>query len=391
MTRLDFIETMKVLLPKFNEDNTRVVKFYDWTVYFDDNAINVKVRGKIPYEVAMKIYENYPCEEFGIKAGSIGDSGNPIPFLTDDIYKATVDKCDSEDIDSRARRLERARVSLGYRAPNTKYIDTYRLYSKEGLIAVLLELEKYYFKNEEKETTERSDLVDIIGVVNTKVLDRINPRISGHAWMQETMNSQDYMDGWNRFNGNSSLREFRRALDEFDRTINPFIEGDLTTLEIASDLKDMRIKAYPFDYSDEYKNNVKFYRVFISDCEENTSLEFGINPLGFSYYFSCKFGDKDFFSVRHYYNYNSNEEDKGEILVINYFGDNSIRKKKVALNLTNGTICIDGKRKKAVTELQLASIYLDLVKATRLAANITVNNFTKNKTLNFLKTSTSES
>lgn len=95
------------------------------------------------------------------------------------------------------------------------------------------------------------------------------------------------------------------------------------------------------------------------------------------------------FSVQHFYNYNCKEEDKGETLTVDYFGDNTVNKRKVRLNLTKGTIRTDEITRRAVTDLQLATIYMELVKATRLAADLTINNFTKNKTIQFDQTTVS--
>ena len=78
------------------------------------------------------------------------------------------------------------------------------------------------------------------------------------------------------------LREFRRAIEEFDRTVNPFIENDLSTNEIISDLTGMLISAYPFNYDSEYINETNLYHITISNRESKCEVSFGLELPVFS-------------------------------------------------------------------------------------------------------------
>lgn len=57
MNKLVFSETMRVLFPNvIVEDDTYQIKFGDFAIY---NSRLANVVGRIPYEVAMSVFEKY--------------------------------------------------------------------------------------------------------------------------------------------------------------------------------------------------------------------------------------------------------------------------------------------------------------------------------------------
>lgn len=254
----------------------------------------------------------------------------------------------------------------------------YRIDDKDGLAVVLREIEEYYSKLKNSAIDEKEDVESAIAKINRNIIDKINPRISSFEWMMMGINVSEYFGGWNRTKSTPYLKEFRRALEEFDRTINPFCERDLSTGEILAGLKDMKIRFERFRYerdSDEFK----YYSICITDPKSNSSIRFRIEPAGFMYCYSGNSGDGEHFWVSHFYKGDAKDENRGEILEISYFGDYLRDERKICFNVTNGIIFGDGRLKRIATETDIALIYFELVKATKMAANITVNNFEKNK------------
>lgn len=382
MTRLDFIETIKEFIPNLSIDElTNVVDFYGFRVIF--KGFTVKITGTIPYDFAMNIYENQPCKELGISVGLFGDSTCPTEFFTDKIYEREVSRTiQNESFDARFKRLDRERLKFKRRSNEKKFLELYRVDTKEGLTILLKEFKNYFSKKNNEQ--DINDINSMLVNINTRIIDRISPHVSAYTWMMNSINITEYFAGWNRMKSISYLHEFRRALEEFDRTVNPFIENDLSTVEIIDDLKEMRISAYPFNYDDEYKNEPNLYRVTIENRETKCEVSFGLQPAGFIYRYCATLGDQVFFSLNHFFSHDKKEENRGEIVTISYFGNKCPFKREIRFNLTKGTLGDTHERKTKATEIQIASIYSELVKATKMAADITINNFTKNKTIHSL-------
>ena len=84
--------------------------------------------------------------------------------------------------------------------------------------------------------------------------------------------------------------------------------------------------------------------------------------------------------MNHFFSHDKKEENRGEIVTISYFGDKCPFKREIRFNLTKGTLGDTHEPKTKATENQIATIYMEVVKATKMAADITINNFIKNKT-----------
>lgn len=375
MTRLDFIETIKVLLPDavFTHDDS--AKLGEFRIYYDKNR--AEVIGKIPYDVAMHIFENYPCEELEIFASPVGNFTCPKPWLTDDTYKSELYKnLKYESYKEKGDRIKKAKAQLVKRPDNNKYLPKYKIETKEGLIVVLRELKKYFGITID---AEEISIEDETMLINSHIIEKINPRISVFECMMQSINVMEFFRGWNRTINSPTFRELRRAIEEFDRSINPFSEKDLSIGEIMADLKNLKFSFNPFNYEDEYRDAYQYYKVYIS--EKINELSFGLTPTSFCYTFKSELSENNYLYVRHYYRGFGDEEDNGEILEIAHFGTNCPFEKSIRYNITKGTIGDEKKSKKAATELEIGSLYSDLVNATKIAQGVTINNLSKNKTM----------
>ena len=81
MTRLEFIETMKLLMPGVAiDETTSAIPFYDVRIIYD--KLNIKIKGKIPFDVAQAIAQKYLCDKLYIKVGTIGNADEPKKLVT---------------------------------------------------------------------------------------------------------------------------------------------------------------------------------------------------------------------------------------------------------------------------------------------------------------------
>lgn len=379
MTRLEFIESLRALFPELNiKDTDSRVTFRDFNIIY--GSPNIKIKGKIPYDLAKAIFAKCPCEKLDIKTGQIGTSFCPDAFFTDDLYNYELNRnIPNESINAKCTRLDKERQNLERRPNVQKFIETYRIGTKEGLIAIIKEIKAYYSPKKRTEKAKKNDIAQTTNKVNTEIINKINPHNSNYLWMRKSINFSEYLQGLTRTNNTPALQEFRRALDEFDRSVNPFMENDLPVDEIVQDLNGVRVSVWPFRYEDEYKDAIQYYTISLENEEKNASVKFDVNPAGFSYYGLFEIEKGVFLSAYHYYSYDSKKNNKGEIFNIHYFSTNTPDESEISFNITYGTIEINNKGPRPATDLQIATLYLELVKATNLAADLTINNLSRNR------------
>lgn len=385
MTRLDYIETLRILFPDLDVGgNDLYVKIDNLGISF--NGWTAKINGKVPYDLAMCLFEKYPCKSFQIKVGGIGDFECPCENFVDDVFiKESIRNLPSETIEERVQRLNKARYYLRNRKNENKYIDTYRIDSKEGLVIFLSEYIDYRARLKKMDSNKAGEITDIVARLNAKIISQINPVVSANVWMGQSMYNREYSEGWVRTNSSSALTEFRRALDEFDRAVNPFIESDMSISEKVALLEKANISAYPLSYDCNFVDDTTYFETVIEDSSTGHEVKFGLKPDGFKYLFCAELGEKDFLLVMHRFDGKvSYGEESGEKLYIEYFGDNSPCKKTLNLNLTSGTLVKDKTNCSRVDEVTLGVIYSELLKATRLAATVTIDNFARNKTIQLI-------
>ena len=70
------------------------------------------------------------------------------------------------------------------RKNDNKYIETYHIDSKEGLIIFLTELKDYYARKQGLRETEVQRYDEIISTVSSEILKQVNPSITNYDWMR---------------------------------------------------------------------------------------------------------------------------------------------------------------------------------------------------------------
>lgn len=357
---------MRVLFPNvIVEDDTYQIKFGDYAIY---NSRLADVVGRIPYEVAMSVFEKYHGCNYDIRVGSIGISGNPIPFLKDDIYKSEI---------KRGHKNE----SCKRWSNENKYLEKYRIGDKEGLVVVISELLDYLARTEMKE----SHMVDCIGetitLINANILKRINPQIPLDTWMNETINFRTFSENLRKSYSNPTLCEFRRVLNVFDRTVNPFMEGDLPLEVILKRLDNLSISVYPLNYDSDSEDRFSFYQTVMDDKSSMSELSFGRTPLGFDYLCRLDLGDKVSMVIRHRYGHDEEKTKCGEVISISLYDRKRDFRSCTVYNITNNILVDEKGKAKPCSDMELGMLYLDLCKAVNLASRLTIDRLNEEKTI----------
>lgn len=126
----------------------------------------------------------------------------------------------------------------------------------------------------------------------------------------------------------------------------------------------------------KYRNNCCNMTIKVKDAENKTA--YYRSPNGFSYQLMYVLGPDEYLTALHYFSDRSTEEnDKGEHIYINYFGDNAKQKIDLRYNITLGLAGETYGEKTPVTLEQKSFVYNELVKAVELASTITVDNMKK--------------
>lgn len=387
MNRLEFNEVMKAV----GIDNpllTTTGRYgSDEKVHFWQNvAINfggsyyTVIHGKIPLEVANIIYEKYPNNPYAIRVDGGCDDWKPNEHATDDQYKKEIQEHIECHLDANEylEKCKKSRRNMLRRKAENKYIDTYHIDTKEGLIILLTELKDYYARKQNLPATEAQRFEELNSTVSTEILKKVNPAISTYEWMNaDEKNKKSFFETVLKGNSTSFGKMFRQALDGFDRTVNPYINSDIELDNVEGYLKKVNIKANTYDsVNGQYRQNC--CEVEIIDIDSKNKVCYYRGPDSFSYQLHYVLGEKQYLTVLHYYSTSGeNENEKGEEVYITYYGDNIPQAVDLRYNITHGVAGETYKEKTAITPEQMEFVYDTLLKATELASTITIDNMRK--------------
>ncbi len=389
MNRLEFNEVMKAVdinnplsTTTGRYGSTEEVHYWgNLAIWFGGSYYTV-VNGKIPYEVAKIIYEKYPGNPYEIRVDGGCVDWVPINYAVDEKYEKEI----KELVDNYGFSKEYltkcayAYRNLKRRKDDSKYIKTYHIDSKEGLLIFLTEMKDYFARKKGLPETEVSKYDELISMVNREVLKKVNPSISAYDWMQDDVeNKETYNLALERDSKTQIGQMFRQALDSFDKAVNPFLDenADLDDIHIYS--SKVRIKANTSNESyGKYRQNC--CSMEIQDLNTGSTTNYYRWSDGFSFQMFYVLGEGEYLQILHYFTTSGNfESDKGEVIAINYFGKNVKEEIDLRFNLTNGKAGKTYEDKTPATQEQLSFVYNELLKAINYATSITIDNMRKEK------------
>ena len=385
MNRLEFNEIMKAANIKNNGIKTNgrygsMEDIYCWnnlTMCFGGSYYAV-VNGRIPLEVANNIYEKYPNNPHNIRIEGGSVDSVPFNYAIDDKFEEDIKEYYEQNMvnDDFNTYFMNAKNNLEKRNDDDKYITSYHIDTKEGLVVFLKEMSAYLSKSNKE--TEDINYDDLANNVSFEILKKINPSISAYEWMQDDeANKDNYNRVVERDNKTYLGQIFRNAILDFDKAVNPYTDENIELDEIGNYSKKVSISA---NLSDEVDGRFRkeCCSLNIKDLNTNNSTTYYRCPDGFSFQLMCKYGDEQYLNVLHYYTSTGQcESDRGEIIGISYYGENIENKIDIRLNLTNGTVGPTYGFRTDATPESFAFVYDELVKATEYAKEITVKNMAK--------------
>lgn len=372
MNRLEFNEVLKAF--DINDCSTlwrygsnRTVYFWNGIeIYFGGSYYTV-ISGKVPLKVANTIYQKYPNNQYGIRINGGCYDYIPIDYAVDDKYKEEVKK----------HSLEESKKNLLERKNKNKYIEYYHIDSKEGLIILLSELKDYYARKQKSPEIEVQRYDKIVASVSAEILKKVNPSITTYDWMTaDPRNSESFLSTIVRDEHTPFGYVFRKLVDQFDRTINPYINEDIELDSIENYITKINMNADTYDEENGmYRKNCCSMEI---TKDGKSKVSYYRCPEGFSYKLFYVLGPREYFSVAHYFSNNGDKEsDKGEHIYIDYSGKNSKQKIDLRYNITKGLSGESYKDKTPVTPEQMIFVYDELAKAIELASTITIDNMKK--------------
>ena len=381
MNRFEFKEVMKAVCinspVSINENGygaTEEVHYWNNLAICFGIRDYARVNGRIPLEVANIIYQKYPGNPYGIRVDGGCDNWIPIEHATDEKYEQDILNINLDE-DYHAQ-WKNARRNFMRRNDDNKYLTTYHIDSKEGLLIFLTEIKNYYLRKNNLPETEVEKYDELLAKITSGILKKFNPYISAYDWMQDDKeNKNNYNSSVERDNKTKLGQAFRDAVLDFDKAVNPFLNADIELDEISNYLKKVRINANKHEL-DEYREGC--YSLEITDINTGNKTIYHRSLNGFSFQLFYKLGEENYLNVLHYFSTRGKyESDKGEVVAICNCGNRVFKNIDIRLNITNGKAGKTYDDKISATPEQIAFVYDELLKATSYASSITVENMKK--------------
>lgn len=408
MTNLEFEEVIKVIskqnptLLQPSKVASAMSCYYIGSIEISCNKSPIKtqlveINGKIPLEVAKTIYEKYSNPRYGIKisqtAYPLNFNPNPVDYAVDEVYEKEIHHYQMQGPEVLAKNKKRALERLHQRPEKNKYIKRYLISTKEGLIAVITELEKYLAKEERKRHLFANKIISLTDVLAEKskedletsdrkrkeiseavlknILEKTHPELSTQDWLNELQENQTIFSELLEIeDSNKEYQKLKEALDNFDKAINPYMNEEIQLKEIKEYQENIVIEA-------DYDSSNKKISIKISNPKEKAAEFYSrvvqtVKSLeGISYTIEYDYGDGSALLMKHEYSIR-----QGEVLTINRYLYNCITQRTV-YNITNGTIKTLGNEEIKVDANMQETITTDVLTATSLATSITTNNMAK--------------
>lgn len=379
MTRLEFDKVMEAT---DIEDNVLISEEGDKVHYWEDFAISFSgtfyaiVKGKIPLEVANIIWKKYPDNPYNIRVEGARKDLIPTEYAIDEIYNQEKATLASQELNTwdYLEKCKKAFEECKKRNDDNKYLTTYHIDTKEGLLIFLTEMKDYYLRKQNMPETEVQRYEELLAIVTFRMLEKVKPNISIDKWMQAAEINRDfYNSSVERENKDEIWKQLRMAISDFDKAVNPFLNDIIGFDKMSNCLKRISISANSYNRKDN-KYREGCCSLEITDLSTDNKTIYDREPDGFLLKLIYKFDEEKTLEVLHYFSNDDKDmqTNNGEVVAIHYTGNPSIR-----LNVTNGTINKDDENQIPATPDQIDFVYRELLKAITYAEYITIDNMTK--------------
>lgn len=366
MNKFEFNEVLKlfdiqdIYLYRFNEE---VYFFLNIAIYFSSKYYTI-ISGKIPLIVMNNIYDKYKNNMHGIRIMGLSDAYPPYNYAVSDEYNKEINKLYRSNLtkDEIIEKKNILKKKLDNSLDEVKFIKTCHIDSKEGLIILLNEINKYYGNKE-------IDLSDAIKTITSNLLNKINADTTTYEWMRDNKEFiSDYLE-------KTYLRD---VLNRFDNSVNPFMNDELDLKPISSYLNNVKIDINSYDrVQNRYRKNC--CSMIITDKNTCNKANYYRSPDGFAYQLECIIDNKSI-CISHYYDSLGNTSNKGECIYITIY--DYIKEEMEYNKMFNITKKLVGDyyyEKTCMTDSDYDELINILNKYILVLEDITINNMQKSK------------
>ena len=363
MNKIEFKEVLNVMGIKDKKNladvSAEVYEFCGLDICFS-GTFYTKVLGKVPLDLANYIFDTYPNRYYHIRVAGGAESFIPNDWAQDAQLE--------EDNDLEAFKM---------RTDTDKYVKTYHIDTKEGLLIFLLEVKDYYLRKSSEEAVEVQKYDELLNIVNDSLLEKAKLDITREIWMRGCKKCfPQYMLTLER-NSNPLVSKLLTKLDEFDNIVNPFTRDDID-LDIAAELfKSRMMSIKPFIEKDGVKRDNCLEMSISLDGGKSTVCYYR-NPEGFSYQvhsFPSNLDDNTFTFIHYYSDILDEDYSIGNVIFFSDKKDGFVR--SIRYSLTTNKFKIGALPEMDATPDILAFLYSSLLEAIELGKTITVDNMCK--------------
>ena len=394
MNRLEFKNVIDVL--GINNKTSYIISkygtvedIYDWNgleIYFYGHYYSI-IKGKIPFEVAQKIYDKYPNNPPSIRIINGNNYYTPIDWVKNDDYDKFIpiifktlkkEKQNYENISQVYKNIKQEVITT---YPNNFYIDTYHIDTKEGLLILLTELQDYFI-SKNLENPNSCSLInrqkELLVEVNKKLIKQSNPYLDTNQWIKK-QNAIILEETKNHQSNDKQNLEIRNLLNKFDKTVNPFINDKFDMLDPSNYIDNI-------SFSCNINNNQT--ELEIKDKKTKFKSEYIRNDNRLLYNFI--YGKKPNIAISHHYTKTHNHTQPKEVISIYHDYDDYNNNRNISLeyNLTNDFLkykTYSDNYKQPSTYEQKATLIYELKKAIQMAETVTINNMCVQKETDNIK------
>lgn len=387
MNRLEFKEVLKAvginnhILDITGETgfSEEVHFWHNIAIYFSGSYYTI-IRGRIPLEVANIICEKYPDNQYGIRVN--GGCTNTIPrdYAKDDIFVKEMEEYLEQRYDavSLLEKSKKARERMLKRNDTKKFIDTYHIDSKEGLVILLIEIRDYYIRQLGFSKTEVKSFDELMAIITKEILKKTYATVTTYEWMQSNSKySKELLKTILRDKKTVLGLNFRQLINDFDKVINPFINSDIELDDIENYIQKVQINGNVYD-RELHQYGKYCYELKITDRKSSNATSCKLRHNGFSY--KLEFGDdNEELTVMHYFSAEGiSKDDIGEFIYIRLYNKKTNSVVDLRYNITLGLANELEQIAAPITPDQITFVFQTLERATGKASTITIDNMQKN-------------
>ena len=257
----------------------------------DDQHPFATIKGRIPFEVAQRIHNNYQFELYDYRLGGIIGESEPFKYATCGQYKVFSKLAKS--LIANKEELEQAllakKIEIAKTTPEKLYIETCHIEKQEGLIIFMTEMQDYYMQKSLKDNSAAIQVPrqkELSAEVTKRTIENSSLEQSLDEWLIERGKECSSRDRWLTINNmpvvypisktptNESDILIQGLLNKFDAAANPFADKPSPTYDLPSYLENVSIDIHSNSYSEMMRITDKTSKDVVTHSKSNKDIRY---------------------------------------------------------------------------------------------------------------------